>query len=202
MYSKEEIIALFSLSQSHVLKLEKFLFEINSYNSITNIVGKSTMLNPWNRHILDSLQISYFIKNKKSNIIDMGTGAGIPGIILSIIDYKNISLIDSNIKKIKFLKHVLPILKIQPKIYHHRVESLKNKKYDFLISRALSNLDKLFFYSQNFLKNETVLIFLKGKKFKDEINEAKKNWSFLCESEQSLSDNDGRILVIRGLKRK
>ena len=132
----------------------------------------------------------------------MGTGAGIPGIILSIIDYKNISLIDSNIKKIKFLNHILPILKIKPKTYHERIENLKNKKYDFLISRALSRLDKLFFYSQNFLKDETVLIFLKGKKFKDEINEAKKNWSFLCDSEQSLSDNDGRILVIRGLKRK
>ena len=80
--------------------LDKFIEEIKLFNIHTNIVGKSTLIDPWRRHILDSLQISNFIKNNKSTIIDMGTGAGIPGIILSIINYHNVSLIDSNIKKI------------------------------------------------------------------------------------------------------
>ena len=115
---------------------------------------------------------TYYIDKKKS-ILDMGTGAGIPGVLLSIVGYSNISLIDSNSKKIKFIKNVSHKLNISPKIYLKRIENLKNIKFDFLISRALANLCKLFFYSHYFLKKETVLIFLKGKTVKQEIEQAK-----------------------------
>ena len=97
-----------------------------------------------------------FIPNKKSSILDMGTGAGIPGIILAINNFTNVSLIDSNLKKINFIKFVCSKLNIETKIYHQRIESLVNAKFDYLISRALANLNRLLFYSQNLLNNNTV----------------------------------------------
>ena len=77
--------------------------------------------------------------------------------------YQNINLVDSNRKKIKFINKVCKKLDIKANIYLNRIEKLKTKNYDFLISRALAKLNKLFTYSHNFMNKDTVLIFLKGK---------------------------------------
>ena len=132
----------------------------------------------------------------------MGTGAGIPGILLSIVGYSNISLIDSNSKKINFVQNVSHKLDINPRIYLKRIENLNNIKFDFVISRALANLCKLFFYSHFFLKKETVLIFLKGKTAKQEIEQAKTEWEFYCKIHKSKSDEKGSVLVIKNLRKK
>ena len=82
---KEEIISYFNLSKTQVEKIDFFLSKIISYNKHTNLVGKSTIENIWDRHILDCLQLNNYINEKKLKIFDLGTGAGLPGIILSII---------------------------------------------------------------------------------------------------------------------
>ena len=187
------------LSYEQVNKIDQYIQEITTYNTHTNIVGKSTLVNPWKSHVLDSVQMGNFISNKKSSILDMGTGAGIPGIILAINKFTNVSLIDSNTKKIKFVNSVCSKLDINIKIYHQRIESLINKKFDYLISRALANLNKLFFYSQKLLNKHTILIFLKGKHTDDEINEAKRFWKFRYKLYQSISDERGNVVIIKGL---
>ena len=96
----------FSINPSQEIKLIKFLKELAIYNKRTNLVGKSTLVNPWHSHILDCIQVSPFIKDKNSTILDMGTGPGLPGLVLAIIGYKNVNLVDSNWKKINFVKHV------------------------------------------------------------------------------------------------
>ena len=132
----------------------------------------------------------------------MGTGAGLPGIILAIMGYKKVSLIDSNGKKINFLKMVCEKIDIKANIILGRIEKLKNHKYDFVTSRALAKLNKLLTYSHKFINNDSVLIFLKGKTVNVEINEARKLWSFKFKIYQSLSDQRGKILIIRGLSLK
>ena len=114
MYTKQKIIEKFKLSIHQSSKIDQYLDEIHIFNNHTNIVGKSTLVNPWNRHVLDSIQITNFINNKKSSILDLGTGAGMPGIILSINNFTNVSLIDSNLKKIYFVKFVCLKLNIKP----------------------------------------------------------------------------------------
>ena len=202
MDSKKLVTNLFKLDKNQLKLIDKFIDEVKTHNTHTNIVGKSTLKDSWRRHVLDSLQICAHIKNKKKNILDMGTGAGIPGIFLYIVGYSNISLIDSSSKKIKFIQNVSKKLNISPKIYQKRIETLKHIKFDFLISRALANLSKLFFYSHYLLKKETVLIFFKGKTVKQEIYQAKKKWNFFYKTYQSLSDERGRVLVIKNLRRK
>ena len=187
------------LSYEQVDKIDQYIQEIITYNTHTNIVGKSTLVNPWKSHVLDSVQMGNFISNKKSSILDMGTGAGIPGIILAINKFTNVSLIDSNTKKIKFVNSVCSKLDINIKIYHQRIESLINKKFDYLISRALANLNTLFFYSQKLLNKHTILIFLKGKHTDDEINEAKRFWKFRYKLYQSISDERGNVVIIKDL---
>ena len=115
--NKKDILEKFLITKKQEANLEKYLDYVAEYNSHTNLVGKSTLINPWNSHILDSLQLLPLIKNKKLSILDMGTGAGIPGSILSMVGCANVTLIDSNGKKINFLKTVKK--KNEPKNKHY-----------------------------------------------------------------------------------
>ena len=200
--NKEEILTKFSIHSRQEKNLQKYIDSIIKYNLHTNLVGKSTLADPWSKHILDSLQLISFIKNKSHSILDMGTGAGLPGVVLSIVGYKNISLVDSNGKKIKFLKRIKDDLGLDLNIIIGRLEKIHNLKFDIITSRALAKLNILFGYSQNFMKKNTVLIFLKGKTAKQEIEQAKKEWEFFCKIYKSKSDEGGRVLVIKNLRKK
>ncbi len=196
---KEHTKKIFSLSEFQEKKIDEFLLELTNHNKLTNLVGKSTLNNPWRSHILDSIQISEIIKNKSSTILDMGTGAGLPGIILAIIGYEKVTLVDSNGKKINFIKSACEKLNIKANILLKRIEKIQKKQYDFLVCRALSRLNNLLSYSHKFLHHKTALVFLKGKNVNDEINEAKKKWKFDDIVLQSKSDARGKVLVIKNL---
>ena len=199
---KNLIKSTYSLSEAQELKFQNLIEELKVWNLHTNLVGRSTIINPWNSHILDSIQISNLIKNKNSSILDMGTGAGFPGLVLAIMDYKKVNLIDSNGKKIRFIRHFCSKYKIKVNIFLSRIEKMKKNKYDFLISRALAKLNQLFDYSQNFVNKDSVLIFLKGKNINSEIVEAKKNWSFKFKLIKSKSDDRGNVLLVENLSFK
>jgi len=192
----------FSINPSQEIKLFKFLKELSIYNKHTNLVGKSTLANPLRSHILDCIQVSPFIKNRNSTILDMGTGAGLPGLVLSISGCKNVTLVDSNRKKVNFLNLVKKEMSLSTKIILERLENLNNVKFDIITSRALANLSKLFSYSQKFMKKNTLLIFLKGKTVNEELEEAQQKWIFRFQKHKSISDTRGTILIIKNLKKK
>ena len=120
MIAKSNIITTFSTTLSQEIKLAKFLNELVVYNKHTNLVGKSTLVDPWQSHVLDCIQVSLFIENKNSKILDIGTGAGLPGLILAMIGYKNVNLVDSNRKKIinLFWKRPICVYRILLKAAH------------------------------------------------------------------------------------
>ena len=145
--TKEDVIKIFNLKKVETIVLNQFISELKKINSSRNLVGKSTLLNPWDRHICDSLQIMSFIKNKNSSILDMGTGAGLPGIVLSILGYKNITMIDSRKKKTEFVKLIIEKLELKAKIINSRLEDVQLSSFQYITSRALAPLDKLLNYS-------------------------------------------------------
>tara|TARA_B110000438_G_C15545278_1_gene534557 strand:- start:30 stop:638 length:609 start_codon:yes stop_codon:yes gene_type:complete len=199
--TKEEIIKKFLLKKYQQNLIEKYLKLLTTYNSHTNVVGRSTLLDPWQSHVLDSLQILPFIDDKKKSLLDMGTGAGLPGVILNICGCKNATLVDSNGKKINFLKLVNSEMNLGINLVLGRLEKIKNQKYDIITSRALADLNKLFTYSQKFIKKNTVIIFLKGKTVNDEIGFARNNWSFDIIKHQSVSDKRGSLIIVKNLKK-
>ena len=197
---KEDVIKIFNLKKVETIALNQFISELKKINSSRNLVGKSTLLNPWDRHICDSLQIISFIKNKNSSILDMGTGAGLPGIVLSILGYKNITMIDSRKKKTEFVKQIIEKLGLKAKIIHSRLEDMQLPPFQYITSRALASLDKLLNYSLFFSNYKTRLIFLKGKNVNTEILEAKKNFFFDYKIYESKSSGGGFVVKIKDFK--
>ena len=93
--SKANIVSEFVLNKTQVDKIDFYLSSIIEYNKHTNLVGQSTIENIWDRHVLDCLQLTKYINNKKSKILDLGTGAGLPGVLFSIVGYQNVLMVDS-----------------------------------------------------------------------------------------------------------
>ena len=197
---KKDIIKIFKLKKVEIIAFNQFILELKKINTFRNLVGKSTLANPWDRHVCDSLQIMHFIKNKNSSILDMGTGAGLPGLILSILGYKNITMIESRKKKTEFVKQIIKKLGLKAKVINSRLEDLRLPPFQYITSRALASLDKLLSYSLFFSNHKTRLIFLKGKKVNTEILEAKKKFFFDYKIYKSKSSGDGFVVEIKDFK--
>ena len=198
---KSSVIKKYNLSRKQIDLIDSYLLKLKNSNKIHNLVGPSTIDIAWDRHINDSLQLSEFILKKNSSIIDLGTGAGLPGVILYIFGYKNILLIDSKIKKINFIKEFAHEQNLEIKTICTRVEKIKNQKFDFIICRAFAPLIKLLDYSRFFTKKNTSLLFLKGRNVKKEIEDTKKLFNFDYDLYPSKSEGDGFVLKISKYKK-
>ena len=105
--SKANIVSEFVLNKTQVDKIDFYLSSIIEYNKHTNLVGQSTIENIWDRHVLDCLQLTKYIINKKLKILDLGTGAGLPGVLLSIVGYQKVLMVDSVKKKTNFVRKII-----------------------------------------------------------------------------------------------
>ena len=198
---KNTVIKNYSLKKRQIDLIDKYLQKLKNSNKTHNLVGSSTIDISWDRHINDSLQLSKFIFKKNSSIIDLGTGAGLPGIILYICGYTNMLLIDSKMKKINFIKEFASEQNFEIKTICTRVEKIKNLKFDFIICRAFAPLIKLLDYSRFFTKKNTSLLFLKGRNVMKEIDDAKKSFIFDYDLFPSASNGDGFVLKINKYKK-
>ena len=195
------VIKNYNLNNKQISLIDKYIQKLKTSNQQHNLVGASTIKNVWDRHVNDSLQLSRFIVKKNSTIVDLGTGAGLPGVMLSLLGYNNILLIDSKIKKINFIKEFSYENNIAIKTICSRVEKIKSQKFDFIVCRAFAPLIKLLDYSLFFTKKNTSCLFLKGKNVKKEIEDARKSFSFKYDIFPSKSQGGGFVLKINKYKK-
>ena len=181
--------------------LEKYVKQIIYYNNKFNLIGKSTIIDIWDRHILDSAQIFQLLPdNKKGEIIlDVGTGAGFPGMILAIMGKHNIVLCEKSKKKVFFLEKILRDYSINAKIYAGRVELFSEKSVKIIVARAFAPLKQLISSIFHLLRKDTILILHKGKKYNLEIEEALKIFSFSYDCKASVSNKEGKLLIIKSI---
>ena len=198
--NKDDVVSKFGLTKTQVSKIERYVLEMFEFNKHTNIVGRSTLENVWERHIADSLQLSLFISKKKFKIFDLGTGGGLPGIPLSVLGYDNVYMVDSVGKKIDFVRGVIKLLSLSAKTQKKRIEQLNIGKADLIVSRALAPLNKLLSYSLLHSNKNTTSLFLKGRNVYNEIEMAKKKFNFNFKTFKSISSDEGCVLKIKNLK--
>jgi len=185
-------------------KLQKYEKILIDYNKKINLISKSTEKDIHNRHFIDSAQTIDFLNNNE-NLLDLGTGAGFPGIVLKIVssDFSknlNIALIEKSKKKCVFLNFLKKELNIDIKIINQRYEDFRIIEKHSIITRAFKNIKETIDLSYKNLINIENLIMLKGKNHINEINEAEKKYMFHVKKYQSLTSKDSYILKISQIK--
>ena len=165
-----------NVSRETSVKFEIYLKTLKKWQKNLNLVGSSTLDDPWRRHILDCGQISRYIDKKDREIIDLGSGAGLPGIILSIMGYKNVLMVDSDFKKTVFILEALRACRLKSTVLRDRVENLKSLKNKTVVSRAFSSISITLNLLREKIQKDTELILLKGKQAKKEIIDAEFYW--------------------------
>ena len=191
------------INDERLEKLKTYLNLIKIWQKKFNLISQKSFESIWERHFLDSYQILKLIGNKK-RILDIGSGAGFPAIVCAICSNNNFDLVEVNQKKCNFLNEVKDIIGIKNIFIHHsRIENLKIiNNYDYISARAVTSLDKLLKYSFKFYKNGMYCIFLKGKTVSKEIEIAKKKFVFDFKSVNSITNKDGKILLIKNINKK
>ena len=189
----EKIEKFLPLNDKIIYKLEKFVDLLILQNQKYNLIGKSTIDDIWNRHILDSIQLIKYIPNRDTKIGDFGSGAGLPAIILSIIGIKEIHLIEKSFRKCEFLQIAKEISENRIVIHQKMAQNVEPIKFDIITSRAFAPLNKLLEITQPFAKKDTIGIFPKGKNILNELDLIKEKLDY--ELHQSLTSVEGNILI-------
>ena len=163
-----------SISDEQINKFRVYASELLSYNEHTNLTAIRNIDEVYLKHFYDSLTIYKVYRFSNESVLDIGTGAGFPGIVLKIIyPNLNITLVDSLQKRVNFLNTVIKSLQLKDiKALHERVENLEVKHYDIITTRAVANLSKLLQYTNKLIDTKTLFIPLKAN-IEDELKQAK-----------------------------
>jgi len=200
----EFFIKKFNVSRETIDKLNIYKDFLILSNKKLNLIGKTTENSIYYRHFLDSAQI-YNIINKKLDIVDLGSGAGFPGLIIKLLmeDEKidgKVILIEKSNKKSKFLLNVSNLLNLKIKIFSKKLEDYNFNNQNSVVSRAFkSTLDTLNILFKNISKIEEIVL-LKGKTYQQEIDDAKKKYTFNVEKFKSITSDESYILKITDVK--
>ena len=201
----EFFIKKFNVSRETIEKLNKYKYFLLSTNKSLNLIGKTTENQIFTRHFADSAQI-YDLIEDKSEIVDLGSGAGFPGVILKILMDNNkiagnITLIDKSPKKCKFLQDLSDKLGLTLKIVNLKIENFKFNKISTIVSRAFKKtVDTIDILLKNNDKIRNIIL-IKGKTYQQEIEEAKKKYTFDAEKFRSITSDESYILKISNIKR-
>ena len=191
-----------NVSRETFERLERYHDLLLKWQARVNLIGPDTVSESWTRHFLDSLQLLPFLPNPEARLLDIGSGAGFPGMVLAVCGMKNITLAESDQKKVIFLKEVARVTDTEVAIHAARVEALDAPSFDVITSRACSALTTLLDYSSKFVSHETFCLFPKGRNYTKEVDDAHINWNFELETAPSVTDTQGVILKLSQVNRR
>jgi len=183
-----------SVSRETLDRLEIYVNLLTAWNRRINLVGPATIGDVWRRHILDSAQLFPLIPSKARSLIDLGSGAGLPGLVLAIMGVPEVHLIESDTRKVVFLREALRVTRTAATIHAARIERVTPFKSDVITARGLASLAELLRISAAFRGPRTISLFLKGRKVEEELTDTVKLWNMRFDRQPSLTDESGSIL--------
>ena len=198
----------FQVSRETIRSLIKYEELLIKSNKVFNLIGNSTINDIWHRHFLDSLQVIDFIDKNQKILIDIGSGAGFPGLVLSIIAKERkiplkIKLIEKSKRKINFLKEIITKLNLNAIAINQNVEDEKfHFSDDTFVARAFKPLPKIFELMHNKAQKLKKIIIFLGKNGQDGLLQASKNWDIKYKQRMSVTSSDSFIIEINKVKKK
>lgn len=190
------------VSRETLERLEIIVRELDAWRGKMNLIGPSEYDQVWRRHVLDSLQLLPLIA-VTGHTIDLGSGAGFPGLVLAAClsdQNARITLIESVGKKCAFLRAAVQAADLPAKVIQGRVEAINPVQADCVTARAFAPLPKLLAYAEPWLTKGAYGVIPKGRRWQEELTDAKESWRFAYEAIPSVT-GDGVILKISEVSR-
>jgi len=205
VYSAQDFARDADVSRETLALYETWESLIYTWNKSINLVQRTALEAFWERHALDSHQVVKFLPEGTQSVLDMGSGAGFPGVSIAMAlrdrAGAQVTLVDSVGKKGTFLRTVKRELGLPITVSTDRVESLALPAQDVISARAFAPLPKLLDYALPFWGPDTLGIFLKGRQADDEIAAARVVFDFKEEKHASVTDSESAVVLIKNLKR-
>ena len=197
----------YNVSRETIQKLNDFVEILREWNEKMNLVSKNSLENVWERHVFDSLQLIEYLPAETKNLVDIGSGAGFPGIVLAIVMQEKfpaakITLVESITKKTVYLNDVCQKLGLaNTKIENNRVENIVFKSVDVITARAVAALDILCGYVYKIGGKNTEMLFLKGQTYTREDMVARQKWRYEANVYPNKYAEGGVVMKLRNLRK-
>lgn len=189
------------VSRETLAKLEAYAALLRAESSRQNLISASTLDQLWNRHILDSAQLVRFEPFAGASWVDIGAGAGLPGIVVACLVEGTVTLVEPRRLRADFLHKVVESLGLNARVNVGKAERTEGK-YDVITARAVAALPQLLKISAHLSTRNTVWALPKGRSALSELAEAQQAWQGAFHVEQSVTDADSKIVVATGVKAK
>jgi 16S rRNA (guanine527-N7)-methyltransferase len=189
------------VSRETLARLEAYAELLLAWNARLNLVGRGTVEDLWRRHILDSAQLHPLLPSGAATLVDLGSGAGFPGLVLAILGGPHVHLVEADQRKSVFLREAIRVTGGAATVHAVRIEAAPPLAADVVTARALAPLDKLLDLAAPFLRPRTIALFLKGRGAEGELTLARRAWNMAADLLPSRSDPTGAILRLHDLER-
>ena len=199
--SPEEFASAAGVSRETLMRLKAYVGLLQDWNTRHNLVSATSLDDVWRRHVWDSAQLVRFVPDSARTLVDLGSGAGLPGLVLAELlrGRVRVTLFEATAKKCRFLEAARDRLALDVAIRNERMEGAETAAFDVITARACAPLDRLLGYAQHFAGPHTTCLFLKGQNVVSELTNARKFWKMKVQQHPSLTDPSGVVLEIREL---
>jgi 16S rRNA (guanine527-N7)-methyltransferase len=183
-------------------RLEIMVALLRKWQPVINLVSKASLAEVWTRHFADSLQLLEHVPSSAKSLVDLGSGAGFPGLVLAAALVERgteVHLLEGDSRKCGFLREAARAMKVSVHVHNGRIEQLLTSgtiKGDVVTARALASTADLLALAHPLLEKGAVGLFLKGQSVETELTDAAKSWNINHSLVPSISDPRSRVLVI------
>ena len=196
----DTLVRQFNVSRESRLRLEAYVALLLEWQERINLIGPSTKEVVWQRHVADGLQLLPLLPASTRVIADLGSGGGIPGVILAATTGAHVHLYEANGKKVAFLREALRRMRAKGTVHQMRIETLAAAPdlppAEIVAARALAPLPLLLAYAAPFLSKGARGLFHKGQDVDVELTEATKSWKIKACKHPSCTDSQAVILEV------
>lgn len=182
------------VSRETLGRLQDYLELLILWNRRINLVSRASLADPWRRHLLDSAQLLPLLPHGARVLVDLGSGAGLPGLVLAILGVPRVHLVEADQRKAAFLREAARVAAASVTIHPERIEAIPSFPADVVTARALAPLPRLIELSRRFLAPHGVCLFLKGRNAAEELTAAHKAWKMRAQRLPSATDAGAGIL--------
>ena len=183
-------------------RLDTFAELLREENERQNLVSKASLGQFWLRHIADSAQLVRFAPTSEASWIDLGTGAGFPGLIVAALHSGPVTLVEERRLRADFLQRAADVLGVQAEILAMKAERAERRAFDVISARAFAPLQRLFDLGTAFSTTKTLWLLPKGRNAAAELEALDSSWQGDFRLEPSLTDPEAAIIVAEGVRRK